>query len=523
MGKSRQSSHPFTELVRNYCQKYYFRFTVEILFFSFPAPKEADDEEAIVAEINTMDEDESNEFVSQVLQNKPSTAAVSETQEQATNRDGGTESTLTSDTEPLSTSNCTITRIWSPEESGYLLTLYEENLHEFKDPNIRKNGIWCDFASAINRKFGTKFTSTQVNQKFRNFKYEFEKAYIRGRKTAFHYDKLLRIFADKLPERGEKVQTQFPTVGETQEYKNSDVTAVRAVQMIGDNGSTPERCLQESSAPVWVPQDPAHPTQIVYHQMGKMQTCSSCHPVVTTAPMSVHHVHTHVQMEDVSRPQVQIVPISQETEFCCGGQQQNGHSHIADGSPTLYASTNSRNTRLVGTHVKSHHISPSSTAHRLSTSTNTLDTVNTAKTKDLPPRQDYTDNGNLSDSYDTNTSDQLVLSGARKRKARPPSPTPSNPLKKLMNLLPSRNSDITTNDGASKKTIDRTSRSHLTSGDNVGNVSEIVRVLDEWKEDSAKLAAERERREEERHQESMAVASRMLDLFQAFIDKLGAS
>eukprot|EP00112_Aurelia_sp_Birch-Aquarium-sp1_P021106 Seg56.2 transcript_id=Seg56.2/GoldUCD/mRNA.D3Y31 product="hypothetical protein" protein_id=Seg56.2/GoldUCD/D3Y31 len=84
--------------------------------------------------------------------------------------------------------------VWSKEEGETLLDLYDENKEKFKNPAVRKIGIWADIAKTINSKFGSDFTAEQCHQKLRNFKNDFQKVMMLEKKDCRHFERLHRIF-----------------------------------------------------------------------------------------------------------------------------------------------------------------------------------------------------------------------------------------------------------------------------------------------------------------------------------------
>ncbi|XP_065064591.1 uncharacterized protein LOC135690841 [Rhopilema esculentum] len=84
--------------------------------------------------------------------------------------------------------------VWSKEQAEMLLDLYDENRDKFKNPAVRKIGIWGDIATEINTKFGTEFSAEQCHQKLRNFKNDFQKVMMLEKKDCRHFERLHRIF-----------------------------------------------------------------------------------------------------------------------------------------------------------------------------------------------------------------------------------------------------------------------------------------------------------------------------------------
>ena len=84
--------------------------------------------------------------------------------------------------------------VWSKEEGETLLDMYDENRDKFKNPAVRKIGIWADIAKTINSKFGSDFTAEQCHQKLRNFKNDFQKVMMLEKKDCRHFERLHRIF-----------------------------------------------------------------------------------------------------------------------------------------------------------------------------------------------------------------------------------------------------------------------------------------------------------------------------------------
>ena len=84
--------------------------------------------------------------------------------------------------------------VWTKEEGEMLLDLYDANRDQFKNPGVRKIGVWADIAKTINIKFGSEFSAEQCHQKLRNFKNDFHKVMMLEKKDCRHFERLHRIF-----------------------------------------------------------------------------------------------------------------------------------------------------------------------------------------------------------------------------------------------------------------------------------------------------------------------------------------
>ena len=84
--------------------------------------------------------------------------------------------------------------VWTKEESEMLLDMYEANRDNFRNPGIRKIGVWANIAKIINLKFGSEFSAQQCHQKLRNFKNDFHKVMMLEKKDCRHFERLHRLF-----------------------------------------------------------------------------------------------------------------------------------------------------------------------------------------------------------------------------------------------------------------------------------------------------------------------------------------
>eukprot|EP00794_Sanderia_malayensis_P018924 gene18924-20828_t len=89
-------------------------------------------------------------------------------------------------------------RVWSTEEGEMLLDMYEANKDRFKDPSVRKMGIWREICQAINQRFNADFTPERCHQKLRNFKNDFQKVIMLEKRDCRHFDRLHKIFLKSL-------------------------------------------------------------------------------------------------------------------------------------------------------------------------------------------------------------------------------------------------------------------------------------------------------------------------------------